>query len=77
MTSALRYPVVLFYDERSPYCVAQVMPLRNRDTAGRLQLVASSDPGGIRARDANGRWLVGLMALEAAYRAAWAGEVSL
>lgn len=77
MTSGLRYPLVLFYDAGSPDCVAKVAPLRRFDTAGRLELVASSTPGGIRACDAGGRSWVGIVALEAAYRAAWDGEVSL
>ena len=76
MTSALTFPLVLYYDAASPECIAKVAPLRERNTAGRLRLVESSGRG-IRACDANGRWLVGIMALEAAYRAAWAGEVSL
>jgi hypothetical protein len=77
MTSGLRYPLVLFYDAGSSDCMAKVAGLRNRDTGGRLELVESSDRGGIRARDASGRCFVGIMALEAAYRAAWDGEVSL
>ena len=77
MTSAIRYPLVLFYDAASADCLAKVAPLRRLDTAGRLELVASSTPGGIRARDAAGRSWVGIVALEAAYRAAWDGEVSL
>lgn len=75
MTSAICYPLVVFYDAASPDCVAKIEPLLKLDTGGRLQLVDCSAPG-IRARDAQGRWLVGIVALEAAYRAAWAGEVS-
>lgn len=74
MTSEIRYPLVLFYDAESR---SKVEPLRRFDTAGRLELVESSSPGGIRARDANGRSWVGIVALEAAYRAAWDGKVSL
>ena len=77
MTSAIRYPLVLFYDAASADCLAKVDPLRRFDTAGRLELVESSTPGGIRARDAGGRSWVGIVALEAAYRAAWDGVVSL
>jgi hypothetical protein len=74
MTSAIRYPLVVYY---SPDCATKIAPLRIRDSGGRLQFVESASPGGIRARDARGRCLVGIVALEAAYRAAWDGEVSL
>jgi len=77
MTSAIRYPLVLFYDAASADCLAKVEPLRRFHTAGRLELVESSTPGNIRARDAGGRSWVGIVALEVAYRAAWDGEVSL
>ena len=76
MTSAISYPLVLFYDAASRECAAQVGPLLHRDTAGRLQFVESRTPG-IHARDASGRRWTGIVALEAAYRAAWDGEVSL
>jgi len=69
------YPLVVFYDATSRDCVAKIEPLLKLDTAGRLQFVDCSAPG-IRARDAQGRWLVGIVALEAAHRAAWAGQVS-
>lgn len=74
MRSAISYPLIVYY---APECAAKVASLRNRDSGGRLQFIESSDPGGIRARDARGRWLVGIVALEAAYRAAWDGEVAL
>jgi hypothetical protein len=76
MSSAISYPLVVYYDAASPDSVAKIAPLRERDTGGRLQLVDRAGRG-IRARDARGRWLVGIVALEAAYRAAWDGEVSL
>jgi hypothetical protein len=75
MTSAISYPLVVFYDAGSRDCVAKIEPLLRLDTGGRLQL-RPGNAGGIRACDAQGRWLVGIVALEAAYRAAWAGKVS-
>jgi hypothetical protein len=74
MTSEIRYPLVLFYDAA---CRSKIEPLRRFDTAGRLELVESTTLGGIRARDASGRSWVGIVALEAAYRAAWDGKVAL
>jgi predicted DCC family thiol-disulfide oxidoreductase YuxK len=76
MSSTISYPLVVFYDGASPECTRKIEALRNRDTAGRLQFVGCATPG-IRARDAHGRQWTGLVALEAAYRAAWDGEVSL
>ena len=76
MTSTISYPLVVFYDGASRECARKIAALRNRDTAGRLQFVGCATPG-IRARDAHGRQWTGLVALEAAYRAAWDGEVSL
>jgi predicted DCC family thiol-disulfide oxidoreductase YuxK len=76
MPSAIAYPLVVYYDAASRDCAAKVERLRSRDTGGRLRLVDCSRPG-IRACDARGRWLVGIVALEWAYRAAWDGEVSL
>ncbi len=77
MSSAINYPLVLFYDSGSRDCLAKVEPLRRFDTAGRLELVAGATGSGIRARDAGGQSWVGIVALEAAYRAAWDGQVSL
>jgi predicted DCC family thiol-disulfide oxidoreductase YuxK len=76
VTSTISYPLVVFYDAASRECAAKVEPLLHRDTAGRLQFVESRTPG-IHARDAAGRCWTGIVALEAAYRAAWDGEVSL
>ena len=76
MPSAISYPVVVSYDAASPESAAKLAPLLHRDTGGRLQFVESRTPG-IHARDASGRCWTGLVALEAAYRAAWDGEVSL
>lgn len=67
MALPVSYPLVVFYDASSS---AKIEPLRAVDTRGRLEFVPSTEPG-IRARDANGRWLVGIVALEAASRAAW------
>jgi hypothetical protein len=75
MTLPICYPLVVFYDAASPDCVAKIEPLLKLETAGRLQLQPGL-AGGIRARDAQGRWLVGIVALEAAYRAAWAGSTA-
>jgi hypothetical protein len=74
MTSSISYPLVVYY---SPDCAGKIAALRSRDSGGRLQFIESANPGGVRARDARGRCLVGIVALEAAYRAAWDGEVSL
>jgi hypothetical protein len=76
MSSAIAYPLVVYYDAASRDCAAKIDRLRNRHTGGRVRLVDCARPG-IRACDASGRWLVGIVALEAAYRAAWDGEVSL
>ena len=76
MTSTISYPLVVFYDAACRDCATKVGPLLHRDTAGRLQFVESRTPG-IHARDASGRCWTGIVALEAAYRAAWDGEVSL
>ena len=76
MPSSISYPVVVFYDPASRECAASLEPLLHRGTAGRLQFVESKTPG-IHACDASGRCWTGLVALEAAYRAAWDGEVSL
>lgn len=76
MPSAISYPLVVFYDGASDECVRRIESLRKRNTGGRLQFVGCATPG-IRARDAQGRQWTGLVALEAAYRAAWDGEVSL
>ena len=76
MASAVSYPLVLFYDAASRECAAKVEPLLHRDTAGRLQFVSCAAPG-IHARDASGRCWTGIVALEAAYRAAWDGQVTL
>jgi hypothetical protein len=72
----MEYPLILYYDAASPECAARVERLRSYQTAGRLEIVASTQPG-IHARDAAGRCWVGIVALEAAYRAAWAGKVPL
>lgn len=74
MPSAISYPLVVFYDASSRECVMKIAPLLQRDTAGRLQFVECPTPG-IHARDASGRRWTGIVALEAAYRAARDGEV--
>lgn len=76
MPSTISYPVVVSYDVASRECVARLEPLLHRDTAGRVRFVESKTPG-LHARDASGRCWTGIVALEAAYRAAWDGEVSL
>lgn len=76
MALAISYPLIVSYDAASRECAAKVEPLLHRDTAGRLQFVESRTAG-IHARDASGRCWTGIVALEAAYRAAWDGEVSL
>jgi predicted DCC family thiol-disulfide oxidoreductase YuxK len=76
MAPAVSYPLVVFYDAASRECAAEVEPLLHRDTAGRVRFVSCAAPG-IHARDASGRCWTGIVALEAAYRAAWDAEVSL
>jgi hypothetical protein len=70
---AITYPLVVYYDSSS---ASKLEALLRRDCAGRLKFVDCAMPG-IHARDARGRSWTGIAALEAAYRAAWDGEVSL
>jgi hypothetical protein len=74
--TAISYPLVVFYDSSSPESLEKIEALLGRDCAGRLKFVDCATPG-IHARDARGRSWTGIVALEAAYRAAWDGEVSL
>ena len=76
MTSTISYPLVVFYDAASRDCARSIEALRECASGGRLQFVGCAKPG-IRARDAHGREWTGILALEAAYRAAWDGEVAL
>lgn len=86
-SSAIRYPLTVFYDASCPLCAREMRTLNERDREARLELVDCSAPDfdhsvlagtgitradlmtRIHARDAHGRWLVALDALEAAYRA--------
>jgi hypothetical protein len=70
---AISYPLVVYYDSSS---AGKLETLLRRDCAGRLKFVDCATPG-IHARDARGRSWTGIVALEAAYRAAWDGEVLL
>jgi len=74
--TAISYPLVVFYDSSSRASVEKIEALLGRDCAGRLKFVCCPTPG-IHARDARGRTWTGIVALEAAYRAAWDGQVSL
>ena len=73
---AISYPLVVYYDSSSRDSASKLEALLRRDCAGRLKFVDRAAPG-IHARDATGRSWTGIVALEAAYRAAWDGEVSL
>ena len=86
--NAIRYPLTVFYDASCPMCANEMLALKERDRAARLELVDCSAPDfdetvlagtgvtrtelmtRIHARDAHGRWLVALDAIEAAYRGA-------
>ncbi len=71
MATAIRYPLVIFYDPASAQCRETIRSLRELETGQRLQFAEFDVPGSIRARDASGRWFTGIGAVEAAYRAAW------
>ena len=88
MTTAVEYPLTVFYDASCPMCASEMHALRDLDACGRIVLVDCSRPDFrgdglkehgitrealmrlIHARDANGRWLIGIDCFEAVYRAA-------
>lgn len=82
------YPLTLLYDGQCPVCSLEVEHLRGRDAAGRLVLVDIAAPGFDAARwhttgealdaaihgyTADGRLLLGVAALRAAYAAVGLG----
>ena len=79
-------PLTIYYDASCPLCTSEMAAIKSRDTAGVLTMIDCSGTNcplapsegitaatmmrALHARTADGRWLVGVPAYEAIFRAA-------